>query len=222
MKQMNKLTLVIGNKNYSSWSLRPWIFMKTAGINFKEKRIPLYTDQSLSHLEPFFSNFKVPVLKDGDLIVWDSMAILEYLAEKFPDADGWPKNITARATARSISSEMHSSFMALRNGLPMNCRKKFQDIHFSREIRTDIDRIKAIWRYCKKKFETNGPWLFGKFSIADAMFAPVVLRFEGYDVPLDGIEKEYIKTVLGNPHLIKWIDAAKQEKEVIAMFEIKD
>jgi glutathione S-transferase len=216
------LTLIIGNKNYSSWSLRPWIFMKTTGIVFGEKRISLYTEKTPELTKPYFSNAKVPVLIDGGQIVWDSLAILEYLAEKYPDAGGWPKDGSARAIARSISAEMHSSFTALRSGLPMNCRKKYQNFIISPEIQNDIDRIRNIWKHCKSFYGQNGPWLFGKFCIADAMFAPVVLRFYGYGIPLNGIEKEYLQTTLANPALIGWVEDAQKEKEVIEMFEIND
>lgn len=218
---MSMLTLIIGNKNYSSWSLRPWIFMKTAGIGFEEKRIPLYTDQTLKLLEPYFSNHKVPVLLDGESTIWDSLAILEYLGEKYPDLGGWPKERRARAVARSISAEMHSSFSALRSNLPMNCRKKFPDFKVPAEAQTDIDRIKKIWTFCKEEFGRNGPWLFGSFCIADAMFTPVVLRFDGYGVALDGIEKEYVDTTLANIHLVDWINAAKIETEIIPASEVK-
>jgi glutathione S-transferase len=219
---MQKLTLIIGNKNYSSWSLRPWIFMKTAGIAFEEKRIPLYTDQTPELLKPYFSNAKVPVLIDGSLIVWDSLAILEYLAGKYPDTGGWPKDGNARAVARSVSAEMHSSFATLRSGLPMNCRKIFQNFIISAEVQHDINRIRSIWKYCKSLYGQNGPWLFGNFCIADAMFAPVVLRFNGYGIPLDGMEKEYLLTTLGNAHLIQWIEDAQKEKEIIEMCEVHD
>ena len=218
---MSTLILIIGNKNYSSWSLRPWIFMKTAGIEFMEKRIPLYTDQTPGLLEPYFSNHKVPVLIDDELIIWDSIAILEYLAEKYPNAGGWPKDSNARAIARSVSAEMHSSFLALRSSLPMNCRKKFSNFNVQADAQADINRIKKIWAFCKKKFGQNGPWLFGNFCIADAMFAPVAMRFDGYGVLLSGIEKEYVDATLANTHLIDWIDAARMETEIIAASEVK-
>lgn len=195
--------------------------MKTAGIGFEEKRIPLYTDQTLKLLEPYFSNHKVPVLLDGESTIWDSLAILEYLGEKYPDLGGWPKERRARAVARSISAEMHSSFSALRSNLPMNCRKKFPDFKVPAEAQTDIDRIKKIWTFCKEEFGRNGPWLFGSFCIADAMFTPVVLRFDGYGVALDGIEKEYVDTTLANIHLVDWINAAKIETEIIPASEVK-
>ena len=218
---MSELTLVIGNKNYSSWSLRPWIYMKKKGIKFTEKRIALHMENTTKLLEPYFSGYKVPVLIDDGLLIWDSLAILEYLAEKYPDHNGWPNNSNARATARSVSAEMHSSFSALRNELPMNCRKKFRNFALTSKVLNDIERIRDVWRYCKKTYGQKGPWLFGEFCIADAMFAPVVIRFEGYDVPLEGVEKEYVQLVINDPFLIEWIDAGKQEKEIIEIAEVK-
>ena len=218
---MSELTLVIGNKNYSSWSLRPWIYMKNKGIKFTENRIALYMENTMKLLKPYFSGYKVPVLIDDSLVIWDSLAILEYLAEKYPDYNGWPNNSNARATARSVSAEMHSSFSALRNELPMNCRKKFRDFTLSSKVLNDIERIKDVWGYCKKTYGQKGPWLFGEFCIADAMFAPVIIRFEGYGVPLEGVEKDYVQSVINNPFLIEWIDAGKQEKEIIEIGEVK-
>ncbi len=219
---MSELTLVIGNKNYSSWSLRPWIYLKNAGIAFTEKRIALYEVTTSQLLEPYFSGNKVPVLIDDNLVIWDSLAILEYLAEKYPDHNGWPHNSDARAKARSVSAEMHSSFSALRNELPMNCRKKINDFSLSSEVLEDIYRIKAVWRHCKKAYGQKGPWLFGDFCIADAMFAPVAIRFEGYGVPLEGIEKEYVHTIINNPFLTEWINAGKKEKDIIEIAEVNN
>ena len=172
-------------------------------------------------LEPYFSGYKVPVLIDDNVVIWDSLAIFEYLAEKYPDHNGWPNNSNARATARSVSAEMHSSFSALRNELPMNCRKKFINFTLSSKVLDDIERIKEVWRYCKKTYGQKGPWLFGEFCIADAMFAPVVIRFEGYGVPLEGLENDYVQTVINNTFLIEWIEAGKQEKEILEIAEVK-
>lgn len=217
---MSSYTLIIGNKNYSSWSLRPWFWMKHAGIEFKEKRVSLFTHDITQHLAPYFSNFKVPILQEDDFIVWDSLAILEYLAEKLPYKHGWPADVRARAMARSVSAEMHSSFTALRSELPMNCRKSFENFQISPAVRKDIDRIKAIWKSCRDQYGRTGPWLFGNFCIADAMYAPVVLRFTGYGVPLNDREREYTRTVIQNPHVIDWVNAGKQEKEIIEIDEV--
>ena len=218
---MSELTLIIGNKNYSSWSLRPWIFMRKFQIAFDEKRIALFTDTTKDELSPYFSNYKVPVLLDGDFTVWDSLSIMEYLSENYLDGQGWPRDAKARALARSMSAEMHSSFFSLREGLPMNCRKKFPNFALSPAVQRDIDRIKAIWQKCRADYGSGGGWLFGSYSIADAMYAPVVLRFEGYDVPLDQMEKAYVGKVLSDPNMIDWINAGKEEKEIIEMDEIE-
>ncbi len=212
---MPNYTLIIGNKNYSSWSLRPWIWMKQADIPFSEKWVSLLVDTTRKELEPYFSNYKVPVLQDGELLVWDTIAIMEYLADKHPEANGWPKDIKARAVARSISAEMHSSFAALRSAMPMNCRKHLPDFKYSSDVQKDIDRIVTLWEHCRGEYGTNGDWLFGEYSIADAMYAPVVLRLNGYDVTLTGVAKAYVNTVLDNSHIKDWIEAGKQEKEVI-------
>ncbi len=217
---MSDLTLIIGNKNYSSWSLRPWFWMKHLDIPFKEKRIPLFTEQTNAQLEQYYSNYKVPVLLDGEFIVWDSMAILEYLAEKFPQHKGLPDYFKDRAMARSMCAEMHSSFAAMRNELPMNCRKTFSSIKLSDEASEDIERVTALWRYFRKRYMDKGPWLFGDFSIADAMYAPVVLRFKGYGIALNEIEQEYADYILSQKAIIEWCESGKKESEIILMDEI--
>jgi len=218
---MTKLTLIIGNKNYSSWSLRPWIFMKHFNIEFQEKRVPLFTDSTNQELEPYFSDYKVPILMDDDFIIWDSLSILEYLSENYLDSKGWPDDVKARALARSISAEMHSSFTNVRSELPMNCRKTFHNIKLPPEATREVGRIKDLWRKCRTEYGYNGEWLFGQYSIADAMYAPVALRLAGYGIPLTGIEESYVKTVLAHPSIIQWIDAGKEEKEIIEMDEIE-
>jgi len=219
---MSDLTLIIGNKNYSSWSLRPWFWMKHLGIEFKEIRIPLFTEQTNAQLEKYYSNYKVPVLLDKEFIVWDSLAILEYLSEKFPLLRGLPDDQEDRAMVRSVCAEMHSSFSAMRAELPMNCRKSFSGISLSPEAEEDIARITAIWRYFRRRYEQKGPWLFGDFTIADAMFAPVVIRFKGYNIALNEIEQEYVEQVLSQNAMIEWCHAGKQESEIIAMDEINE
>ena len=217
---MTDLTLIIGNKNYSSWSLRPWIFMKHFNIKFTEKQVALFTDTTNDELSEYYSDFKVPVLKDGELIVWDSLSIMEYVSEKYLQSKGWPKDEKNRSTARSISAEMHSSFMNLRNELPMNCRKSFNDIKLSNDAEQEIDRVKALWRYCRRELGSTGEWLFGEYSIADAMYAPIALRLHGYNIPLDGIEADYVDSVLNQPNIISWINSGKLEKEVIEEDEV--
>lgn len=218
---MSGLTLIFGNKNYSSWSLRPWVLMKHYQINFKERRVALFTDTTESELAEYGSDFKVPILKDDDLIIWDTLAILEYVSEKYLQGKGWPQDEKARAIARSISAEMHSSFMNLRNELPMNCRKKFKNIKLSAGAQQEVERIKKLWRDCRSHFGASGEWLFGEYSIADAMYAPIALRFEGYSIPLEGFEADYVQSVLNQPCIIEWIEAGKLEKEIIEEDEVK-
>lgn len=217
---MSKLLLVVGNKNYSSWSLRPWIFLRHHKVDFEEKRVPLFTHTTEQELAEYNSDYKVPVLKDGDLYVWDSLAILEYLSEVYLDNRGWPEDRNARAIARSISSEMHSSYFNVRNELPMNCRKKFESIKLSQGATHEIERIKALWQQCRSEYGGSGEWLFGTYTIADAMFAPIALRFNGYGVPLSGIEAKYVQCVLNHPGIVEWVEAGKREKEVLEADEI--
>jgi len=217
---MSDLTLIIGNKNYSSWSLRPWIFLKQNQIDFKEIRVPLFTDTTHEALSPYHSNFKVPILQDGDLEVWDSLAILEYVSEMYMAGGGWPSDAGQRALARSVSAEMHSSFVNVRSELPMNCRKTFTDIILFASAEREVERIKSLWRTCRTAYGAGGEWLFGDYSIADAMFAPIVLRFSGYSIPLDGVEKAYVESVLSQPCIKEWIAAGRLETEVIAEDEI--
>ncbi len=217
---MSRLTLIIGNKNYSSWSLRPWILLKHHQIDFEEKRVALSTETTAEELSEYHSDLKVPILKDDELEVWDSLSILEYISEKYLKNRGWPADAVARSVARSISSEMHSSFLNIRNELPMNCRKKFKNIELSQGANREIDRIKELWRICRREFGKNGEWLFGDYSIADAMFAPIALRFYGYSVPLCDDEEIYVNSVLKHPGIVEWVEAGKLEKEIIEADEI--
>ena len=160
------------------------------------------------------------MLKDSDLIVWDSLSILEYVSEMYLDGRGWPDEPEVRSVARSVSSEMHSSYFNVRSEMPMNCRKQIKGITLSHAAEHEIGRINSLWRTCRTGYGEGGEWLFGDFSIADAMFAPVVLRFNSYSVPLSGIEAEYAQSVLNHPSIIEWVEAGKQETEVIAENEI--
>ena len=214
------MKLIIGNQNYSTWSMRPWVWIHFHEIPVTVEKITLFSEQAKSVLGGHFSDGKVPLLIDDGLEIWDTLSMLEYLNEKFPHARGWPQDSKARAVARSVSAEMHSSFANLRNALPMNCRKKFPNYKLEPEVRRDINRIKAIWHRCRTEYGTDGEWLFGDYCIADAMFAPVALRFEGYDVSLSGTEKDYVQRVLEHADMIKWINAGKDEKEVIEMGEV--
>ncbi|HXX13073.1 MAG TPA: glutathione S-transferase family protein [Burkholderiales bacterium] len=216
---MSRYTLVIGNKNYSSWSLRVWLLMKHAGIPFDEIRIPLYVAGSKESLRKYAPSGKVPVLLDGSLAIWDSLAIAEYLAEHHPDRRLWPQDSAVRAVARSISAEMHSGFGALRSNMSMNCRGSFPGIGRTVEVAADVERIQRMWIDCRERFGVAGPFLFGEFTTADAMYAPVVLRFKTYAVQLAPVARQYADTVLGLPALQDWVEAAKAEIEVIPAFE---
>jgi len=216
------MKLIIGNKNYSSWSLRPWLLLKHFNIEFDEEQHDLYTKTYESEVAKYDTDYKVPILKDGDLLVWDSLSILEYISEQYLDGKGWPSNTEVRAVARSISHEMHSSFTNIRNEMPMNCRKSYRDIALSHESQQEIERIKSIWQRCRDQYGSQGEWLFGDFSIADAMFAPIAIRFNGFNIALNALEKNYVNSQLNHPHLQKWIKDGKQETTIIKIAEISD
>jgi glutathione S-transferase len=219
---MSTLTLVIGNKNYSSWSLRPWLLMRQAGIPFNEVRVPLYQPDSTASLSALSPSGLVPVLHDGDLRVWDSLAICEYLNESFPGCCLWPDNAAKRAIARSVSAEMHAGFLALRSCMSMNLRGHYPDEGRTPECLQDIARIVAIWNECRQVHGSGGAFLFGRFSIADAMYAPVVLRFQIYAVPLEGDARAYADNMLALPALQEWVEAGVKETERVAMFDMYD
>ncbi len=212
--------LVIGNRNYSSWSLRPWLFMKQNAIAFEEVRVPLYQAGSKERLLKYSPSGKVPVLIEGETCVWDSLAILEYLAEAHPLALGWPADPVARATARSVCAEMHSGFPALRQSLSMNVRKVFAPRTWPAEVGEEIERIQSLWQGCRERHGTGGPFLFGRFSAADAMYAPVVWRFIGYSVPLAPAARAYCDTMLALPPMQEWRAAARAEAETLPQFEM--
>lgn len=216
---MESLTLIIGNKAYSSWSLRPWLAMKHVGIPFAEMRIPLYQPESASRLRELSPSGRVPALKAGELTMWDSLAICEYLAEQFPQHKLWPDSVAARAVARSVSAEMHSGFSALREHMTHNCRKSLPGKGRGPGVQEDIDRIGAIWRDCRARFGANGDMLFGRFSIADAMYAPVVNRFVTYGVSVDPVSAAYMRAIQALPALQQWIADAHNETEVIPHYE---
>ena len=209
--------LVIGNKNYSSWSLRPWLAARHAGIEFDEVRVGLYTPEGAAQLQQLSPSGKAPVWREGELAVWDSLAICEYLAEQSPAL--WPADAIARAVARSVSAEMHSGFTALRTHMTMNARARGRRVAVTPEIAAEIDRIETIWTDCRRRFGAGGPWLFGAFSIADAMFAPVALRFVPYGVSRPGVVDDYVATLMADQHLQAWIADAERESEVLEQFE---
>ena len=213
------LTLYFGNKNYSSWSLRPWLALRQLDIPFREARIPLYQPDSASRLLAVSPSGKVPALKDGELVVWDSLAIGEYLAERFPEHGLWPSNARLRAEARSVSAEMHAGFAALRSQMPMNLRASLPGCGHTPEVLADIARIQAIWQGLRQRHSQHGDFLFGPFSYADAMFAPVVCRLHTYGVALDGVAGRYADTLLALPALQAWYADARAESEMIAQAE---
>ena len=211
--------LYIANKNYSSWSLRPWALMRTLNIPFEERFERFVPGGSWSAFRSFSPTGKVPTLVDGRTIVWDSLAICEYLADKFPGLNLWPQAADARAIARSVCAEMHSGFAALRTHMSMNCRARFPGKGRTPEVLADIARITTIWNDCRARFGGNGPFLFGEFTIADAMYAPVVLRFETFAVVLDIAARAYADAVLALPALREWVTAGSAETERLLQFE---
>jgi glutathione S-transferase len=214
------LTLVIGNKNYSSWSMRPWLALRANHIAFEEIFIPLYTGEAdKRRILEFTDSGKVPALIDGDVTIWDSLAIIEYVAERFPEARLWPEDRAARAHARSISAEMHSGFMALRNECGMNLHRPVRAIALSADARANVARIEEIWTECGERYGKLGPFLFGKFGAADAMFAPVVHRFRTYAIPVGAAAQAYMQTMMALPALQEWTRGGLAETFVIERFE---
>ncbi len=211
---MADFTLVIGNKNYSSWSLRAWLWMKHLQLDFDEILIQLYQQGMEENLSAYFSGGKVPLLIHGDLQVWDSLAILEYLASLHPDKSG-TADIPARAVMRSLCAEMHSSFTSLRQELPMNCRRSPHALDISPNCRADIKRIEALWLHAGSYSDRKDQWLFGSFSMADAMYAPVVLRLDRYAVEVSDASRAYIDRLLAHPAMIEWVAAGRAEDRVI-------
>jgi glutathione S-transferase len=207
--------LIIGNKNYSSWSLRAWLLLAAYNLPFEEIRIPLDNDTTRSAIAGYSAAGRVPVLHDGDLVVWDSLAICEYISERYLDGNGWPRDERARAEARSCCAEMHSGFQALRAFLPMNCRALGRTVKLTTDLQRDIDRITSLWHGLREKYSAQGPWLFGGFSIADCMFAPVAFRFRTYGIPLSMVCTEYLRQALAHDQLQLWLRQAQAESEVI-------
>jgi glutathione S-transferase len=214
------LTLVIGNKNYSSWSMRPWLALKVANIVFDEVSIPLYTGDADKHrILKFTRSGKVPALVDGDLTIWDSLSIIEYAAERFPQARLWPQDVASRAHARSISAEMHSGFMALRNECGMNLHRPIGAKALSADARADIARIQESWSECRERYGKFGPYLFGAFSGADAMYVPVVHRFRTYAIDVTPEVRVYMDAMMALPAFQEWTRAGLAETLVIEKFE---
>ena len=210
---MDKPVLVIANKNYSSWSLRAWLALRHAGIDFDEVRVPLEQPDTRAQLRKLSPSGKVPALRDGALTVLDSLAICEYAAELNPTL--WPEEVRARAVARSVAAEMHSGFPALRQALPMNLRASGRRVDAGPAVLAEIDRIESLWSDCRGRFGDGGPWLFGRWSVADAMYAPVATRFVTYGVHRPGVFDDYVATVIADAHFQEWRRAALAETEVV-------
>jgi glutathione S-transferase len=215
---MAALTLVIGNKNYSSWSLRAWLLAKHVGVEFDEIVVVLDAPDTREQLEKHSPSGRVPLLQDGDLRVWDSLAICEYLAEL--SGKGWPSSRAARAVARSVCAEMHSGFNTLRWLWPMNARARNRRTAVTAALEADVERIDELWNDCRGRFGGGGPWLFGEYSVADAMYAPVVLRFNTYGARISQTARWYMASVLEDDPLQEWVMAAQHEPWTIAADEV--
>ena len=216
------MELVIGTKRWSTWSLRPWLALKRTGAPFSETLIGLRQDEGRTEaaILPHSPSGLVPALKDGDLTVWDSLAIIEYANERFPQAGLWPKDMAARAHARAISAEMHSGFVPLRSECGMNIHRPVRARALSDDARANIARIQEIWTECRARHGADGPYLFGAFTAADAMFAPVVHRFRLYDIAVTPPVRAYMDTMQANAAFREWTDAALAETLLIDRFEI--
>jgi glutathione S-transferase len=204
-------TLIIGNKNYSSWSMRPWLLLRQFGIAFDEILLPLDTPEYYRRIPDYSPTGRVPVLRDGDLNVWDSLAICETINERWLGGRGWPEDPGNRALARSAAAEMHSGFGAMRGQLPFNCRRRPNDYRWSADVDGDIARIQQLWRELRLRRKADGEFLCGRFGIVDAMFAPVCVRFRGYGMPVDDNAESYMRAIFSLPAFIEWDAAALAE-----------
>lgn len=216
---MADFTIYIANKNYSSWSLRAWLMLRQTGASFEEVMIPLREATTRANILRHSPSGKVPALRRDDHVVWESLAIGEYLSELFPEASLWPREQRARSVARAVSHEMHAGFRALRSHLPMNMRSSFPHRAITPEAQADINRITALWRDCRSRFGQGGPFLFGGPGIADAMYAPVISRFRTYKVEIDEEAQAYAEAVWSLPAMQEWLAAARNEPMVIEEFE---
>ncbi len=216
---MSDITLIIGNKNYSSWSMRAWLALRHTGVDFDELVIPLYQTGSKEEIRKHSPSGKVPALRHGEMTIWDSLAICEYLAETFPDARLWPEDRRARMIARAISAEMHSSFQALRGALPMNLHRTIGELPLDAEVHNDINRVAAIWRRSRRHFGNDGDCLFGRFSIADVMFAPVVSRLRTYGITPDENAAAYMDAIWALPTVQEFATAGRNEPWIVPEFE---
>lgn len=213
------LKLIVANKAYSSWSVRPWLLLAQMGIPFEETVIPLDVPTTRKAILKHSPSARCPALRDGDLVVWDSLAMIEYVAEKYPKKAIWPKTRAARAVARSMCAEMHSGFQALRRECPMNLRRPVRAIELGEEAKADAARIDAMWTNARKTYGKGGPFLFGKFCAADAFFAPVVNRFHIYDVKVSKTARAYMDAVMATAAFRALVEDAKAEKWFIDKYE---
>jgi glutathione S-transferase len=213
------MQLVIGNKNYSSWSMRPWVLMRQAAIAFEEIQLKFDDSGKPRGVDPYSPSGKVPVLLIDGEAVWDSLAICETLAEMYPEKQLWPALPSARRVARSICAEMHSGFQSLRTAMPMNIRARHPGRGMTPPAKKDIERVVALWTQCRTRFGADGDLLFGRFSVADAYYAPVVMRFETYAVALPPLAQAYCEAVRALPAVREWCEAARREKEFVAADE---
>ena len=216
---MSALTLVLGTRNYSSWSLRPWLLLRHLGLPFTERLYHFETPEFESEVPKLSPTRLVPVLIDGEQRIWESLAICEYASE-LAGQRGWPADRGLRAQARSVATEMHAGFLALRNACPMNARATGRQVPMTPPLAADLARIDAIWSGCRRDHGERGPFLFGGFSVADAMHAPVVLRVRTYGLPLSELAARYQDTMLADPHLREWIEAACVETVVVPHEEV--
>ena len=217
---MQRPVLIIGNKNYSSWSLRAWLAARKSGMDFTEVRIALGTPASERNLAEYSPTHKVPVLRVGELVLWDSLAICEFVNERYANGSLWPSSSETRAQSRAVVAEMHSGFETLRGRCPMNIRARNRRVEHSQALARDIARILAIWRNLRAQYGDSGPWLFGRFSIADAFFAPVVFRFLTYGIALDSAARAYAECVTSDTDVQAWVEAARAETEVVSASEV--
>ena len=212
---MSTPVLVIGNKRHSSWSLRGWLPLRHHGIAFEERRLPLETEEFAREIVKYTPTRRVPVLIDGDTTIWDSLSIAEYVNERWLDGKGWPIERAARAHARTVCAEMHTGFVGLRSALPMDCRASGAAVPVDAAARADVARMRELIAGCRARFGGEGPWLFGRFSLADCYFAPIVVRFKGYGVPVDGAVAAWVEQVWALPALVEWVAAGRAEREVV-------
>lgn len=217
---MSQFTIVIGNKNYSSWSLRGWLALRVTGVEFDEVHVLLRRPTTRAAILAHSPGAKVPVLHHGDTTVWESMAICEYLAEQFPEAKLWPDDAAARTHARIVSAEMHGGFGDMRGDMPMNCRAHYPGRGLTQAAMTDIARIDALWCDCRMRFGAGGDFLFGGFTIADVMFAPVASRFVTYEPALSPTAKAYVDAMNAHPAMVEWVAASRDEPDTIYEMEI--